>query len=72
MDVCDSLRPCVGIRARASFPGMKHGHRLRAGNRIQKSAILMKRRSARALYLTDYQERAAGVAVCKRELRPRD
>jgi hypothetical protein len=31
----------------------------------------MKRRSARALYLTDYQERVARVAVWKRELTPR-
>jgi hypothetical protein len=32
---------------------------------------LMKRRSAHALYLTGYQERVAGLAVCKRELTPR-
>jgi hypothetical protein len=40
---------------------MKHGHRIRAGNRIPKPAMM--RRSARALYLTDYQERVAGVGL---------
>jgi hypothetical protein len=34
VDVCDSL-PASRRRARASFRGMKHGHRLRAGNGIR-------------------------------------
>jgi hypothetical protein len=41
--------------------GNEARHRIRAGNRIPKPAMM--RRSARALYLTDYQERVAGVGL---------